>query len=299
MQHADVRHLGVPRPRRCGETDSALEQRRVERLAVEADEARRRAPALRGDRFEQRPLVRVAASRNWRVTNAPVALEPARSRRGTPACRRRRSDPVVRDRRTRTAAARAPPVKSGACPRPIAQPARPARRSARVRGSRRLPRGDRRRTCPPPASAPRERAVDVAARPVRADAGRVGPQLRSRRRHDPADAIGAASSKRHDLLVPAWRVRKDPHCRICDPPSDQIEHAALRLWRADRCGRSDRRSRGSRSRTGIRRSAAASRRAARACMLVERRAEADAARIVVVDEDRRELAASAVALVRC
>ena len=115
-----------------------------------------------------------------------------------------------------TAAARAPPVKSGAvrgrslepAPRSVADPL------GAVRADGSQPAIDDERA----AAAMRRRAWLVGdGRQGRQASGRVGPAASVPRRHDPADAIGAASSKRHDLASwPADASDSDPS-DVCVP----------------------------------------------------------------------------------
>ena len=139
-----------------------LEQRRVERLAVEADE-RARARQLGGDALEQRPLVGVARQQELPRDEPAVRRRTSRSRRGTrsvPAPPLSRSS---RDRRRRTAAA--PARRSRRAPRrptPASQSRRNVADRLACRGAPTARRGARRRSTT--AVAPPFPAEDVLRR---------------------------------------------------------------------------------------------------------------------------------------
>jgi len=74
VQHVDVRHLAAA-PRQPVIEVATLEQRRVERLPVEADE-RAGARELARHRFEQHPLVGVPGEQELPRHERAVVLEP-------------------------------------------------------------------------------------------------------------------------------------------------------------------------------------------------------------------------------
>ena len=274
-----------------------FEHRRIERLAVEADEraGARELVAPRRRASAARP--RSASAGYCRVDEAPSSSNQPQPTRNAcvpaPPLKPGRLEVEEHERRPRRRAA----ATSGASRRrrvqTLAERADRARVRARVAGAPRA----RRRTTPSCSRHSPPRALEDRDRRSRG---------RDRRREDSAIARGPpgrcrgcdrrASSKRC-----AQPARLERHAAARVRSAADRESAAPPPSRADRCCRSVRRSRGSRSRTRTPRSAAACSSSSSSCMPEQRRAEADAAGIVVVDEDlrgsgpaRRRLAVAAV-----